>query len=303
VKNIDDLARDLDQLYALTDWESDPSMSRFVPRLYQEIGYDYVNKFCKDFCRRFNGLMLRAADTVKQVYCASFPTPDVIEKLLEICSGEALLFLHHPLDMETGGGGLLPIAPTHLDALISRGVSVYACHAPMDAHDQYGTNISIINALQAQKVQPFLKYGAGFAGRIGEIDAISVSELALRCRDIFGIDRVAVGGAVSQPITKVAVVAGGGDDPEIFKEAEALGAQAYLSGEWFTRLALENPEARAWAVQNGQACRNYVEGSKMAFLAVSHAASEFLVMRKEMKEYFRDAGLDAMEIPQKNWWR
>ena len=95
---IDELRQGLDALFSMAEWERDPSMSRWVPRAYQAVGYDYTQILEPDFCARFNGLMLRAAETVDHVYCAAFPCPEIVEKVLERGKDGALLFLHHPID-------------------------------------------------------------------------------------------------------------------------------------------------------------------------------------------------------------
>ena len=73
--SLNEVVRELDTLFSIRDWGADPAMSRFVPRVYQEIGYDHTKVFEVDFCKRYNGLMLRSGDTVKEVYCAAFPSP------------------------------------------------------------------------------------------------------------------------------------------------------------------------------------------------------------------------------------
>jgi hypothetical protein len=108
--SLNEMVCELDKLFSIREWGTDPAMSRFVPRVYQEIGYDHTKVFEVDFCERYNGLMLRSGDVVREVYCAAFPSPGVLDKLLAITSGEALLFTHHPVDMEVSGVGFLPIS-------------------------------------------------------------------------------------------------------------------------------------------------------------------------------------------------
>lgn len=301
--SLDELVRDLNELFSLDDWDKDPGMHRWLPRVYEDIGRDYTEIFEADFCERFNGLMLRSASVVKEVYCAAFPSPDVIKKLLATADGDALLFLHHPVDMEVSGVGFLPVLPDNLERLSSQGISIYACHAPMDCHDEIGTNASIVEALDIQVEQHFAWYGNGFAGRIGSITPVSLDELVKKGRKIFGGDRMEVGGAGLTTISKVAIVAGGGDDPELFKEAEQAGAHVYLTGEWYTRTTPLNEEGKAWAKANRAACKAYAQTSAMAFLGVSHAASEFLVMKTQMADYFQQKGLHVVCLEQSDWWR
>jgi putative NIF3 family GTP cyclohydrolase 1 type 2 len=300
---LDELRHELDELFSIREWERDPAMSRWVPRVYQAMDYDYPQTLEPDFCVRFNGLMLRAAETVEEVYCAAFPSPEVIGRVLDSARGSALLFLHHPVDMEVAGTGFLPIPPRILEQLKAEGISVYSCHAPMDCHDEIGTNASIVRAFQVQVEQSFAEYGGGFAGRVGAIAPSSVDELIATGQEVFGVERVEVGGAELAQITRVAIVAGGGDDVDLMEEAEALGAEAYLTGEWYTRTTPLEESERDWAETNRAACLEYAESSKMAMLGFSHAATEFLVMRSQMGDWFRARGLHVACLEQSDWWR
>jgi len=300
---LDELVRELDELFSIHDWDEDPAMSRWVPRVYREIDHDYTKTFQADFCKRFNGLMLRSGDTVKEVYCAAFPSPEVLKKLLATTRGEALLFVHHPIDMEVSGVGFLPIPPNGLERLRTRGVSVYTCHAPMDCDDEIGTNASIVRAFGVQVERYFARYGNGFAGRIGSILPISFEELVKRGREIFRVDRAEIGGTKPTTITKVAIVAGGGDNPELLEEAELSGAQAFITGEWYTRTTPRDERGKEWAEANRTACRAYADASKMALLGFSHAATEYLVMKSQMADYFKRKGVQVTCLEQSDWWR
>jgi putative NIF3 family GTP cyclohydrolase 1 type 2 len=300
---LDRLVRELDALFFVHDWERDPAASRWIPMLYREIGHDHTQIFEADFCQRTNGLMLRSGDTAKEVYCAAFPSPDILEKLLVVASEEALLFVHHPFDMEVSGVGFLPIPPDALAQLRARGISIYACHAPMDCHDEIGTSASIVEAFGVQVEQPFAEYGHGFAGRIGSIAPTEIDALVSQGRAIFGVDRVEVGGGKPAIIRRIAIVAGGGDDPDLLEEAEQRGAQAYITGEWYTRMVPVDPEEKEWVETNKAACLAYAEGSRMALLGFSHAASEYLVMKGQMVRFFETRGVGATSLEQSDWWR
>jgi putative NIF3 family GTP cyclohydrolase 1 type 2 len=297
------LRHELDELFSIAEWDRDPAMSRWVPRVYQAIDYDHTRIFEPDFCARYNGLMVRAAETVEQVYCAAFPSPEVLGNTLDRKNGPALLFLHHPVDMEVGGAGFLPIPPAVLERMRTEGISVYSCHAPLDCHDEIGTSVSIAQAFHARVERSFAPYGNGFSGRMAAVGPVSLAELIARGQEAFGVERVEVGGAEPARITRVAIVAGGGDDVELMEEAEALGAQAYITGEWYTRTVPSEESERRWAETNRAVCQSYAASSRMALLGFSHAASEFLVMRDQMAGWFQRRGLPVECLEQADWWR
>jgi putative NIF3 family GTP cyclohydrolase 1 type 2 len=300
---LESLRGELDGLFSIPAWERDPAMSRFLPRLYEAIGYDHTQILEPDFCQRHNGLMLRAGEEVGDVYCAAFPGPEVVEAVLARSSRNALLFLHHPIDMEVATVGFLPIPPQILERMQDRGISVYACHAPLDCHEEIGTNASIADAFGVQVERGFARYGLGYAGRTGTIAPATVDELAGRGKRVFGLDRVEAGGARPESVTRVAIVAGGGDDVDVMEEAEGLGAQAYITGEWYTRTTPAEEGERRWAEGNRAACQAYAASTNMALLGFSHAASEYLVMEAQMAGWFRRQGLRVECLPQADWWR
>ena len=293
----------LDTLYALDEWPPDPAMSRWVPRVYDAIGFNYSRVFEQGFNHKFNGLMLRSGVQVNQVYLAAFPTSEIIEKILSEGNNGSLLYIHHPIHLDAGGEGFLPISPEHLQALKEQEVSVYACHAPMDCHTEIGTNESIVQALDLADVSLFDEYGIGYAGRIGSISPTRYGDFVSLVKEIFHIDDPKLGGAEPETVSRIAVVAGGADDTGIMKEAESLGAEVYLTGEWITRLNSSNPENMKWSDGNRKECHEYVESSNMAFIGVSHAASEYHVMKTQMKHYLQEQGLTVSPIEQENWWR
>jgi putative NIF3 family GTP cyclohydrolase 1 type 2 len=303
VTTLTSLTSTLDRTMSLLDWDADPDMSPWVPRLYGEIGYDIAEHFEPDFCARCNGLMLRAAEAIEEVYCAVFPSPEVLDRVLAGTTGKALLFVHHPLDMETSGRGFMPIPPPRLQTLVERGVSIYACHAPLDYHPRLGTGASMAQAFSLRQQVPFAGVEQGYAGRVGSISPVSVEALEDVGKRVFGVDRVERGGSDPGPVSRAAVVPGGGDDPMLLQEAEQLGAQAYISGEWYTRVRPPDEGSRRWAEENTAACRAYARKSQMALLAFSHAATEHLAMELQMAPYFREMGLRAFCVRPADWWR
>lgn len=122
-------------------------------------------------------------------------------------------------------------------------------------------------------------------------------------RAIFGVERVEIGGARPHNVTKVGIVPGGGDDTDLFAEAESLGAEAYVTGEWYTRTTPADHAGRRWAEANRGKCRVYAEQTGMALLGFSHAASEFLVMTRHMAAFFEAKGVPVHCLKQSDWWR
>jgi len=293
----------LDSLYDIGNWPPDPAMMFWVPKVYEPIDYDYEKVFETDFCERFNGLMLRSGTEVTHVFCASFATPDVMKKILDSGITDALLFLHHPVDMEVEGQGFLPIMPEIIREFANKRISIYACHAPLDCHDELGTNAAIVEALDMTVERGYIQYGLGYAGRIGTIKPVKTEALLQKIREIFEISRLELGGIPKDTISSIAVVAGGADAPEDYQEPCEAGCDLYLCGEWYPRYTPVEPDVREQVAQLKEETMAFAKTSNMLLVGASHSASEFLVMRTQLKDYFESKGLPTTPVPQDDWWR
>ncbi|MDR7417343.1 MAG: Nif3-like dinuclear metal center hexameric protein [Armatimonadota bacterium] len=301
---LDTLVAAMDEFFRIEACGPDPTFSRRIPELYEPLGVDWQRRFEPGFVRLFNGLMIRGADEVQTVFCSVFPAPEVLGAFLERGRAGDLLVLHHPADIECGdplgdlGRGFVPIGPEHLDRLVAQRQSVYACHAPLDLHPEVGTTAAMVKAIGGRVEDVFWPYGGGHAGAICGVDPISTRDLMALARYVFGITFVDVAGRLHNHVTRVAVVAGAGYQVEAMREAEAKGAQVYLSGEILNRI--DDDRGR----RNFREVQDFARGTSMSLVGVSHAASEFLALKTLMAPWLRAvAEVETDLIPMSRWWR
>lgn len=301
---LDKVIGELNILFETDKLDKDPAMSQFLPRAYEASSFDWRSFFDTEFCQRFNGVMIRGAENVGCVFFASFPTPEVLQQFIDRSEGGDVLFIHHPIDLECGnpgetlGRGFLPIAPETLQAIKDKGLTVYACHAPMDCTSEIGTNGAIVSALGATVDKEFLPYGNGNAGRIVTVPTTDFGTFQKEIMRIFDISKLDVAGKKIDSITKVAIVSGGGDDVEAMKEAESNGCDVYLTGE------IHSYHSGEWGRENTEKVNAYAATSNMALVGISHSASEFLVMKLQMVPWVEQTlRLRSVAIPQSEWWR
>jgi len=294
----------LDLLFKAPEAPPDPAFSRFIPMAYDRVGTNWRERFEPEFCRRFNGLMLRGQESVGRVFLAVFPAEDVLQNVLEEARPGDLIFTHHPLDMRCGdprgewGDGFRPISAEQLDALRDLSISFYSCHAPMDVHRCIGTTASLVQALDGRPVGSFMPYGGGFAGVICDIEPVSTDALADRYQALLGVPYLHRAGPRHERISRIAVVPGCGDHIPSMREAANMGAQAYVTGE--VHCHIDNDYGRFRMAE----MKEYLDETPMSMLGGSHAASEFLVMRRQMAPWFeRECGLESVLISQNPWWR
>lgn len=293
----------LDDLFALSSANPDPAFSRFVPMAYEANGTDWRARFEPGFVDRFNGLMLRGGDAVERVYLAAFPSVEALDVILAEARSGDLIFSHHPIDMRCGdprgkwGCGFVSIPEDRLNALRDRGISFYSCHAPMDTHRRIGTTAALTEALGGSYVGGFMPYGGGFAGAVCDIGPLSGADLAERFRRLLGVPYLHTEGPAHDRIERIAIVPGCGDHVPSMRVAAEMGAQAYLTGE--VHCHIDNDYGRSRMAE----MKAYIAETPMTLLGGSHAASEFLVMRTQMKPWFESLGLEPHLIEEDSWWR
>ncbi|PTM59094.1 Nif3-like dinuclear metal center hexameric protein [Desmospora activa] len=300
--SIQTLAQKLDQLFRLDIMALDSAFSRFIPMVYDSVGIDWKSRFEPDFTRRFNGLMMRGAEEVGRVFLAVFPSDDVLDRFVAEAEAGDLLFMHHPLLMECGdprgrwGRGFVPIAEERLNAVAKKQLSVYTCHVPMDLGQRIGTNAAIAATLGVKPDAFFFRQAEGEMGWIGNIDQTDTDHLIRRLEKIFAIPYVDFEGKKRESIKRIAIVAGCGDRVEAMREAEGLGADAYITGE--VHCHIDNNYGR----HRYREMMAYVPLTAMSLIGVSHAASEYHVMKTQMAEWFQHIGVPYTLLPQRRWW-
>lgn len=301
---LENLAKELDEYFKLNENGVDPAFSKFLPQAYNSIGFDWENYFEKKFLSIFNGLMIKGDSDVTKVYCASFLTDEILEKFISNAEKGDLLFAHHPINMECGdprgewGRGFVPLEVNLLNQIKDKGLSIYTCHAPLDIHKEISTNIAIAKSLQAEIIDYFEPYSGGYAGLICNINPINSEELIRKLKVIFNIPYVDFEGLKHNNITRIAIEAGCGDVVESMKEVEAKGVQAYITGEIHCHINND------YGHMKFKEMMEYVNTTHMSLIGVSHAASEFLVMKELMTEWFKERfKLETILLEEEHWWR
>jgi putative NIF3 family GTP cyclohydrolase 1 type 2 len=195
------------------------------------------------------------------------------------------------------GQGLVPIRTDLLHLIKEKELSVYTCHAPLDVHEQVSTSQAIAEQIGAQVLEPFFPYGNGNAGLICAVKPISTENLIDKLKNTFDIPYVDFGGKSHERIEKIAIVAGCGDVVAEMKEAESKLAQAYITGEIHCHIDNEKGKTRF------QQMKDYLASSTMSAIGVSHAASEYLIMKTQMRKWFEQyCQVEVNLIPQLKWW-
>lgn len=258
------------------------------------------------FAATFNGLLSMGSDSlleIDRVYCLVFPEASLIDQVIEAeldrGTPGALILTHHPVDMETSGRGFIPIPPDQLRALSDANVAIYVLHAPLDCHSKISTSGALAEGLGVRGERTFASCVGGDCGVIGVQEPESFAEFARRVMSLCELsdiraDQIRYSG---RAVSRVAIVAGGGDDAEYIAQADALGCDTYLAGHWWT------PHAGEWPDQNRLQLRDVIARSKMNFISASHDGSELVVFRDRLMPLLEGWGIDVELVRQADHWR
>ncbi len=290
-----DVAAHLDDFLRLDDYPPDDFAE--IVAFCEDAGIALAEYATPTFMRRHNGLMLANAYEVQAVYTLVFPSDEVIAEVERRAYGRpALVFTHHPMDLETSGRGMLPIPAATLQRLRAAGISLYSAHAPLDCHDAVSTSRALASAIGVPAAETFAGYMGGHAGVVGEVDSLAFDEFLGGVRRGCDVERLETK-RVHDDVRRVAVVAGGAAFPPLMQEAVDAGCDTYVTGDFRVR------HGGPWAEEHRPGFDAFVDEVPLNLVGASHFATEALVLRHDVLRIFADLGLDAEFVPQDDPWR
>jgi dinuclear metal center YbgI/SA1388 family protein len=175
----------------------------------------------------FNGLQIAGPKTIKKIGLS------VDASLASIAAaarqGIDFLIVHHGIFWGKIGplrGRLYQLAAP----LIRGGIGLYAAHLPLDAHPKLGNNYRLCQRLGLRRLKAFGPIKSGqLIGMTGTLPAPAMPRaLQTRLEKLLGA-KVEITPLTNRPLTRLAVVSGGGGG--FLAEAAATGADAFLTGE------------------------------------------------------------------------
>ncbi len=180
-----------------------------------------------DFLGQRTGLMVRGSIDVQNVYTSVFVSDVVIEKICR--ESNCLVFTHHHFNYYEDERGLQPVSSQVMEMLLSANNSIYVAHAPLDTHPRYGTSISLAKLIEISVDSLFHDYFGAPAALIGHIQKTGFNDFASRVQQ--KLKRPCLTLQQHLPyVEKLAVVAGGGDDPTLLQNAYDAGCDTLLTG-------------------------------------------------------------------------
>jgi len=271
-------------------------------------GYDsMLARFAvPEFSTLWNGLMLNNAPEIDRVYLVVFPNQEALDQIIarEVERGApgGLIFSHHPADFSESLPEPVYITETLLEDLREHRINLYHCHAPLDCHPEISTSGAIAEALKMKVLGRCAPYRGGMAGVYGKIPYNTFDECARKVAESMDLPTLRYVNIRHDglPVHKAMVVAGGGGATlEYIQEAIDLGCDTYITGEW----SYFGPGE--WRAAQREALRAFLAKAQINLIAGSHYASEMVVMRDQMRNWFKEQvpGIEVVLIGQKDPWR
>jgi putative NIF3 family GTP cyclohydrolase 1 type 2 len=180
-----------------------------------------------DFLSRKTALMTANAEDIEIVLTSVFITEEIVERSLEY--ERALIVTHHNFDYFEDERGLRPITPSSLERLRQHQVSIYVAHAPLDTHPVYGTSRCLAELCNIGIDTMFYDYYGSPTALIGTVSRTPFDGFAEDVR--VRLERPALTlQKHSEHVSRIAVVAGGGDLPDLLQQIHDYGCDTYLTG-------------------------------------------------------------------------
>ncbi|MGM5483055.1 MAG: Nif3-like dinuclear metal center hexameric protein [Nanobdellota archaeon] len=233
---------------------------------------DYVTSNYKE---KNIGLVCDFTKEINKVFTCVFASKPVMQKVLDLNIKNSLLFCHHPAnwDIRQAPKVFQPMEKELLDEFKRRNISVYNLHVPLDNFNDFGTSVTLARAIGLEPTEKFGFYFGSYAGVLCDSNN-SLEETKGLFSNVLGhSSKLYQYGSSSK---KIAVVAGGGLDYDILKEASPdLLITGVTTKNDFSRKAHE-----------------YAEKQEINVLGGTHYSTEKFSMIA-MAEYFKHLNLEA----------
>lgn len=239
-----------------------------------------------DFSLRNTALMTKNSEEISIVLTSVFITEEIVKKSLQY--ENALIFTHHNFDYFEDERGLQPIKPEYFEELKKNNISLYVAHAPLDTHSVYGTSKSLAELCDIKIEKYFYDYFGAPTALIGSIENTPFDEYSKYVQKKLKRPSMTLA-KYTDSIHKIAVVAGGGDLPEILQQIYEYRCDTLLTG------TVEHRWNVPFIQEANKQFHELNRKLKINLIGGTHFGTERPAMLK-MVEYFEKIGIASKYI-------
>lgn len=239
----------------------------------------------ENFKEKYIGLVLDNTNEIKKVYTSVFPDEIVLDKILSTGEKNVLLFSHHAMiwDMNIKGPPFRNIKNEYLKKMKDNKISFYVLHVPLDKNGEYSTTVNLAKAIGIKKIAEFCEYFGIYVGIIGKTIHTNISKFA---KEIEGVVKHKIKlwqyGEDEIKNKKVALVAGGGNEPYILEDLAKMGINTYITGV----------TKKTETYQPSIDFHNFAKKHKINIIGATHYSTEKFACISMLK-YFEKQGFNA----------
>jgi len=191
------------------------------------VSNDNSSYFSNDFIQHKTALISENSENIETVLTSVFITEDVVKKACNYKN--ALLISHHNFNYYEDERGLQPINLEYFMELKKCNISIYVAHAPLDTHLIYGTSKCLAELCDITIEKYFYDYFGAPTALVGHIQKTSFEEFSNKIqkklnRPILTLEKY------KNYVEKIAVVAGGGDLPDLLQQVYDFNCDTLLTG-------------------------------------------------------------------------
>ncbi|HEX7002460.1 MAG TPA: Nif3-like dinuclear metal center hexameric protein [Trueperaceae bacterium] len=176
--------------------------------------------------KSLNGLQVEGKEDVSKAVMAVDASYNTFE--MAVAKGADMLIVHHGLFW----GQPLALTGPHkrrVQYLLDNGLSLYAAHLPLDAHEEVGNNWGLARRLNMQQLEGFVPLGSGHLGVKGRLpEPLGLRDLAELIEKELG-EQVMVHAGGPDPVSSLGIVSGAAAWEVV--TAARQGLDAFLTGE------------------------------------------------------------------------
>jgi putative NIF3 family GTP cyclohydrolase 1 type 2 len=227
------------------------------------------------------GLVCDFASEINKIYTAVFSSREIIQKILDDGSQDAMLFVHHPLtwDIRKSSEVFQQMDAELLKQFNDRRISIYNLHVPLDNYGEHSTSVTFEKTLEIKPEKPFAPYFGALVGVFGKTDSTTIQDLRKTFENAIG-HKVRLYDYGNNEIKNrtVAVVAGGGLN-ETIEEIEQNNINVLVTG-----ITVKNDYTKK--------AHEFAEKHKINILGGTHYSTERFACIS-MVDYFKKLGLPS----------
>jgi len=247
--------------------------------------FDLGDFVTESFRTTWKGLVLDNSTEIKKVVTAVFPSEQVLDHIIASEAEDLLIFTHHPMIWDTSLEGLpfrnMPFK--YLEVLKEKRISLYTIHVPLDRNGPYSTTASLARALDIKIEKEFFDYFGEKVGVIGKTECTSIFELSAKVKETVGhLLKIWAYGPSQIDNGKVALVAGGGNEPAVIEELAETDVRTYITG-----VTKQYPDYEPSLIFH-ELCSKY----KINVIAATHYSTEKFACIA-IQKFFEDLGLPS----------